>query len=68
MIPGYITDDIEISSESGREDFVEENSNEENSNEVSSNEKNQNMDIKKYYIKQEITAESLKATDKILIY
>ena len=29
-IPDYITDDIEISSDSDREDFDEENSNEEN--------------------------------------
>ena len=47
MIPGYITDDIEISSDSGREDFVEENSNEENSNEVSSNEKKSEHGYKK---------------------
>ena len=29
-MPDYITDDIEISSDSDREDFDEENSNEEN--------------------------------------
>ena len=29
-MPDYITDDIEISSDSNREDFDEENSNEEN--------------------------------------
>ena len=36
----YITDDIEISSYSDREDSVEEISNEENSDEENSNEEN----------------------------
>ena len=39
-MPEYITDDIEISSESDREDSDEENSNEENPNEENSNEDN----------------------------
>ena len=38
MIPKYITDDIEISSDSNREDSDEGNSNEENSDEDISNE------------------------------
>ena len=39
-ISGYITDDIEISSNSDREDFDEENSNEENSDEENFNQEN----------------------------
>ena len=39
-IPKYITEDIEVSSDSDRKDFDEENSDEENSNEENSDEKN----------------------------
>ena len=41
-IPKYIMDDIEISSDSNREYWDEENSNEVNSNEYNSNEENSN--------------------------
>ena len=37
-MPGYINDDIEISSDSDREDYDEENSNGESSDEENSNE------------------------------
>ena len=39
-MPEYITDDVEISSNSDREDSDEKNFNEENSDEENSNEKN----------------------------
>ena len=41
-IPRYITDDIEIFSDSDKEDSNEEKSDEENSNEKNSDEKNSN--------------------------
>ena len=49
-IPKYIIHDIEISSDSDRENFEEENSDENNSNEENSNERNfdeKNSDEKK---------------------